>query len=720
MKNNKRFPVFLLIVLMLLQTSCAYASTDGFSTSYTYNYDYWNEICPSPDAYRVATVITSSSLGLETAIRRPQSLYVCGDELYLVDTGNNRILQILRDGDGFTLLRIIDSFSGHENNTFNTPQDVFVTESGDIYIADTNNNRVLLLDRDLNFVREYLKPTDAVFDQSQSFLPYKVVTDHAGRVYVLATNINKGLVKFEKSGKFVGFIGASPVTTSLAEYIWKYYFLTEDQQAQTEAFVPTEYDNICMDSRGFIYAVTNTFEVGNLLNDSAKPIRKLNGLGNDILIKNDKYPPVGDLVWNESPGPSRFVDIAVLDNGVYVAFDKTRGRLFGYDTQGIMLWAFGTQGNYDGAFTGPVSIEHMGNDLLCLDQFENSVTVFTPTEYGNLIYDAYNQYDRGDYSGSAETWQRVLQMNANYTPVFIGIGRSLLRQEKYEEAMDCFETAHDKENYGRAFRFFRKEWVEDNIGWIVVLFILILITPIAIKIRGRIKKEIDSVRPESQSALSRKKQGFKWAKSKYAESMKYTFHVLFHPFDGFWDLVHEKRGSIAAATTWLVLFLATYIFKMMYTNFQFVDSPVQYINVAERIAALLLPFLILCFGNWSMTTLFDGKGRFPDIYMAMCYALVPYVLIMIPTTLLSHALAFDEASLYYVFNVIAIVWCLFLAFVGLMEVHDYKPGKTIIFLIMTIFAAAVIIFLLLIIFSMLNDLINYVIALYKEYVYRIG
>ena len=719
MKNIKRFPALLLMILLLLQMLPAYAaSSDGFATSYTYNYDYWNEVCPSPDAYRVSTVVTSAMLGLDESIRRPQSLYVRGNELYLVDTGNNRILQIRRTGEDFSLVRIIDSFTGADNNTFNSPQDVFVSEDGHIYIADTNNFRILLLDKDLNFIREFTKPSDATFDQSQNFLPYKLVVDHAGRVYTLVTNVNKGLAKFEANGKFVGFIGANLVTTPLAEYIWKYYFLTEAQQAQTEAFVPTEYDNVCIDSRGFIYAVTNTFEVNNLLNDTAKPVRKLNGLGDDILIKNDKYPPVGELVWNESPGPSRLVDVTVLDNDVYVVFDKTRGRLFGYDSQGIMLWAFGTQGNFDGAFTGPVSIEHMGRDLLCLDQFENSITVFKPTEYGNLIYKAYDEYDDGDYAASAATWQEVLKMNANYNPVYIGIGRNLLRQEKYKEAMKYFKTAHDQENYGRAFRFYRKEWVEQNIGWIVAVFVVILLIPIFLKIKGRVKAEIDSVRPAS--ALTNAGDGKKRVKSRYWSSMKYTFHVLTHPFDGFWDLVHEKRGTLAAANTWLVLFLMTYIFKLMYTNFQFVNSPVQFVNVLQRIASMLLPFLILCVGNWSMTTLFDGKGKFSDIYMAMCYALVPYVLIMIPTTLLSHIITFDEASLYTVFSIIAIVWCVFLVFVGLMEVHDYKPGKTFIFLIMTIFAASVIIFLLLIIFSMLNDLINYAIGLYKEYIYRIG
>ena len=37
--------------------------------------------------------------------------------------------------------------------------------------------------------------------------------------------------------------------------------------------------------------------------------------------------------------------------------------------------------------------------------------------------------------------------------------------------------------------------------------------------------------------------------SRYFGSLKYALYVITHPLDGFWDLTHEKRGSIAAANT---------------------------------------------------------------------------------------------------------------------------------------------------------------------------
>ena len=206
---------------------------------------------------------------------------------------------------------------------------------------------------------------------------------------------------------------------------------------------------------------------------------------------------------------------------------------------------------------------------------------------------------------------------------------------------------------------------------------------------------------------------------RYTESVKYAKHVMFHPFDGFWDLTHEGRGSLAAAHTFLGMFLLTWVLKLMYTNFQFINAPVQFINIYEQCASLLIPFLILCLSNWSLSTLFDGKGRFPDIYMAMCYALVPFVLIQLPLIFISHMISFDEASYYTVLMNVSTIWSLFLAFVGLMQVHDYSPGKTVIFLVATVFGALVILFLILVFFSLLSDALGYFVSLYREIVFRL-
>ncbi len=484
--------VSLFMILILCLTWGSSLAADGFSTSYTYTYDYWEDVQESPDAYRVATVIDSMTLGLDrlenTRLNKPQSLYARGNLLYIVDTNNNRILELVRTGNNFTVSRVIREMFGTDKPTFNQPYDVFVDPNGNIYVADFGNQRVTMMDKTLRWVRDYTKPVDNTFDQSLSFLPKKIVVDVAGRVFALCQNVNKGLVKYEADGTFSGFIGANKVSVSMGEYIWKRFFQTKEQRAQSESFVPTEYENIYIDKDGFIYATNTSFSEHDLKWDNAKPIRRLNSLGNDILIKNDRFPPIGDLEWvqgSESNGPSKFTDITVMDNDIYVALDRTRGRLFGYDSQGVLLWAFGTKGNVNGAFNNAVSIDHMGFDLLVLDASENSVTVFETTEYGETIYKATATYTEGDYEKSSELWREVMKHNANYPLAFRGIGRAVLRQDKYEEAMDYFKLAHDRVNYGRAFKLYRKVWVEKNIGWVILVLAAVLLIPLAI---GRVKK----------------------------------------------------------------------------------------------------------------------------------------------------------------------------------------------------------------------------------------
>ena len=223
----------------------------------------------------------------------------------------------------------------------------------------------------------------------------------------------------------------------------------------------------------------------------------------------------------------------------------------------------------------------------------------------------------------------------------------------------------------------------------------------------------------SDSVKSIKAEKRKESWSRYRDSLRYSLHVITHPFDGFWDLIHEKKGTLAAAHTFLLPFLIVRVLKLMLTNFQFINAPIQYMNVFSEMASLLLPFLILCLANWAMTTLFDGKGRFKDIYMAMCYALVPYILIQLPMVIISNGLTFEEGSIFTIMLSVSVIWCVFLVFIGLMQVHDYGPGKTLVFLIVTVVGGLIIIFLVLVFFSLLSDAVSYFISLYREIVYRL-
>lgn len=487
----KRIGALALSTVVLAGSSMTVCAKDG---GYTYNYDWWGDSQSSPDFYTVAGSYTAVELGLEKNLSAPQGLFAAGDLLYLCDTGNNRIIELERVGqDQLKVLRIIDEFKGDvEVRTFSGPTDIAVSEAGDLYIADKGNSRILKLDSDLNYLMQFDKPVDSTLDPEAGFQPSKLSVDTAGRVYCVASGINKGLIKYENDGTFSGFVGATKVRFDWTDYIWK-MIASQEQRDRMESFVPTEYDNLYTDYEGFIYVVEGDQTAEDISDDSA--VRKLNLLGNDILVRNGEWPNYGDLYINGDgggySGPSSFKDVTVLDNDVYICMDENRGRLFGYNDQGRLMFACGGNGNMDGYFKRPAALEHMGRDLVVLDSLDCSLTLFTPTAFGTLVYQAMDQFDAGDYDASGVTWQEVMKLNGNYDLAYIGIGRTLLRQEEYKEAMKYFELKYDPDNYSKAYKQYRKEWVEDHIGIIVAAILALFLIPMSVGKVKSIKHEME-------------------------------------------------------------------------------------------------------------------------------------------------------------------------------------------------------------------------------------
>ena len=207
-KIIQRVGVLTLGALILTGSSMTAFAQDR---SYTYNYDYWEDVQDSPDTYSVSGTFTYMDFGLDTNFKNPEGLCVHNDLVYVCDSGNNRIVELKRTSkDKLELSRIIDSFQGEASlNTFSNPTDLAVSEAGEFYICDKGNGRILKLDQKLNYMMEFTKPDDSSLDSSLTFQPSKLVIDTAGRVYCTASGINKGLIKYEADGTFSEFVGAT-------------------------------------------------------------------------------------------------------------------------------------------------------------------------------------------------------------------------------------------------------------------------------------------------------------------------------------------------------------------------------------------------------------------------------------------------------------------------------------------------------------------------------
>lgn len=458
---------FLAALCCLLSLNMGAASVHAADGESSYNYSFWGETVSAPAAYKATKLINGS--GLETgSFSEPSDLQVTSDgHVYIVDSGNNRIVILNRR---LETAATIESFvrDGGED-TFLKPQGLFVTEEKHVYIADTGHNRVVHLDERFNLVKVVEAPESELLPSNFSFQPVRLVVDKANRIYVMATGVFDGFMEFSAEGAFTSFIGANRVRVDPVEYFWK-MLSTRAQRSQMVMFTPTEFTNLDINDEGFIYA-TNGDEWGD-------SIKKLNAQGNDILRREGYSSPGGDVRYRSAEGPSRLIDIDVADSEIYSVLDSKRGRIFTYNGDGHLMYIFGGLGNQLGKFNTPTAIERIGDDFLVLDKALGEITVFETTEYGRTLNEAVRSYYRGEEAKANELYKQTINMNANLEFAYAGIGKALLRQGEYKEAMRHFKQSWDLKNYSKAFLLFRKESLRDHFS--TVMTVLLVLTACAI------------------------------------------------------------------------------------------------------------------------------------------------------------------------------------------------------------------------------------------------
>ena len=349
-----------------------------------YNYDHWNNILYTPAPYVPDGLVSGATLRFEGApigaFRNPQDLCVSPDgDVYIADTGNNRIVVLAQDLK--TVRRIITGFEAEgAAQTFSAPSGVAISEKHRLYIADSLNRRIVVLEPDGTFVKYVKNPQSEVLDEGYVFTPLRVSVDYADRVYVIAQNMFQGIMVFSEEGVFTGFFGTISVKISLWEKFWR-KLATKEERGKQQLFIPTEFTGIDVDDEGFVYA-------SNKDTDVLQAVRRLNPKGEDVIRRGPHANLGGDRVFGSVgnyAGPSQIVDVVYRGHGTYSLLDSRRGRIFTYDHEGNLLYIFGGIGSQAGTFLTPTAIEQLGSRLLVLDSQQGNLTVFAQTEYGSLI-----------------------------------------------------------------------------------------------------------------------------------------------------------------------------------------------------------------------------------------------------------------------------------------------------------------------------------------------
>lgn len=200
--------------------------------------------------------------------------------------------------------------------------------------------------------------------------------------------------------------------------------------------------------------------------------------------------------------------------------------------------------------------------------------------------------------------------------------------------------------------------------------------------------------------------------------MKFAFYILRHPLDGFWDMKHEKKASLKTGAFLILLALGAIIFNRQTRGFIFNHNYNVPLDILFQIQILILPILLFCISNWAITTLMDGKGTFYDIFMVVCYSLVPMILFNLASPLISNILSLKDMAYLTIFDITGVVWTLLMIFLGIQVIHEYSIGKMLWTLVLTAASAAIIIFICLLFFSLLQELGSFVYTIYREIALR--
>lgn len=729
--------VIVIVALIALFALPAFAEVPYRS----YIYDYWKHARPAPQAYLSERIVTGRSLGLSD-FNKPDDVFVDSNQtVYIVDTGNSRIVHT--DSE-FNLIRVIAEFGKNGSaDRLRNPSGVFVDKLGQIYIADTGNQRIVVLDENARFLKQIdsPKPTgDSQIADNFAFIPLKLVVDHFGNLLVVVKDVYEGLMQFNPAGEFTGYVGAPRVSPSLVDVLWS-RIATEEQRRRQAIYLPTEFSNVALDERGFVLATVKgsaakdqnvNFLLKLLFRDrystTSDSVRRLNLSGKDVLRRLGYGAPAGDIGEPDQAATFRFVDVTARGSGSYSLLEQTRGRVFTYDVNGRLLYVFGSIGDQVGTFRSPVSIESVGNRVIVLDNATNSITVFSPTHYADLIHLAMQLYGSGMYDESARTWAEVGRLSVNYAMAYTGMGAAAFMKGDYETAMRYFYLGNNRDDYSKAFAEYRKEMVSKYFGRVMGGFILLIVVILVVMrlVRRRAPASAQLEQAETPDPLAEywvigpkpriRKHNLV---GQTLKGLRFALHLIFHPIDSFWYLKFNRLNGLPAAILLLILACAAVIFRRQYTDFIFNTRDIQRMNIYIELARVLVPFILWAVVNWALTTLMDGKGTFRDIVVLTAFSLVPIILAAVPATLVSHVLIKEERMFLTLINQIGTFWSLTLIVIGTMVTHEYSLPKTVWSSVVTVLGMGAMIFIGLLFSTVVGRVVGFVSDVYREIIYKL-
>ena len=674
--GRSRITRFKKAFLILLAAAAAVGGLQVSAADTAYNgyyYDRFGNACPSPNQYMPKKTVSAKELGIGGFGTVNDLVTDQSGRLYILDSDKRLIYRLDRELNNLNTIRITDGsavdFSGAQGFTIAENNGVFR-----FYIADTDHERVLVADETGTLLHIITKPDCDVISDEQSFLPIKVAVDKDDSIYVLCEHIYDGALLLNSKGEFLGFFGSNKVEVNgklLSDRFWK-SILGEKFQDKFARYVPREYTNLMIDDKGFVYTTTL------VTSDNAAQIRLLNWKSSNVLASES----FGDS--DNQYGANKFIDIAVMRNGLFAALDTNRGRIFIYGEDGDPVAVFGGSGFYSGNFRTAVAIEAIEDDIYVYDLSNQSITVFEPTDYGTELISATRLFLQGDYENAKPIWENVLSQNNAYEKAYISIGRYYMEQKDYKKALSYFKQGGSASEYSDAYEQVRNQNTRKWFPLYATVFVAVIIF-IMYLLRDKGSYQND----------------YAAAPQTFSKKLRYA---LFHPNKGITELVAEhKKMNIATVIILLSAFLIS-IISYRFTGFIFNQNDPNKMDIVTMFVGIAGIFVIAVAANWLVTTMTDGTGKLPEIANVIAFSLLPVLCSQILNTILSNVLTASESMFLSVISVIGYLWTAVLLVLGLAKIHQFSFSRNLLMLGLTVVEICIILVLLLLCFSITKQI----------------
>lgn len=203
-------------------------------------------------------------------------------------------------------------------------------------------------------------------------------------------------------------------------------------------------------------------------------------------------------------------------------------------------------------------------------------------------------------------------------------------------------------------------------------------------------------------------------KSFYQDVIKFPVYLIFHPFDGFYELKREKKGKVWVGFLFIILYILFRIHQYLNESIIINSRNPNNLNTMTEVLTVGLVLSMFVLGNWSITTLLEGKGKFKDIFLVTSYALFPIIIIGFPAVWISNYLTMEEMGIYKLVMGISYAFAVWMLFLGILNIHEYGLFRTIVTFVLTVVAMAFLAFLGLLFFDVIQKAIAFIVSIYDE------